>query len=59
MKITNLLILLTILFLFGCATKHNYKYNSIDEFLSEYMSHQYMETQEVQMIEVEDENSLD
>ena len=52
-------ILSIILFLFGCTTKPNYKYNSIDEFLQEYTIQQYMETQEVQMLEVEDEVIMD
>lgn len=49
-------ILLLIPFLFiGCASEPNYKYNTIEDFLHEYMIQQYMESQEVQMIEVEDE----
>ena len=55
MKINIMFILLVIPFLFiGCATEPNYKYNSIDEFLQEYTMQQYMETQEVQMLEVEE-----
>lgn len=53
-----ILLVMSLLFI-GCATKPNYKYDSIDEFLNEYMIHQYMETQEVQMMEIEDEVIVD
>lgn len=53
-------ILLTIPFLFiGCASEPNYKYDSIEQFLQEYIMQQYMESQEVQMMEIKNENSLD
>lgn len=49
-------ILLVIPFLFiGCASEFNYKYDSIEQFLQEYTMQQYMESQEVQILEVEDE----
>ena len=53
-------ILLVISFLFiGCASEHNYKYDSINSFLQEYTMQQYLESQEVQILEVEDEVIVD
>ena len=49
-------ILLTISLLFiGCASEPNYKYDSIEQFLQEYTMQQYMESQEVQIMEVEND----
>lgn len=53
-----ILLLIPLLFI-GCASEPNYKYDSIEQFLQEYTMQQYMESQEVQMMEVENENSLD
>lgn len=53
-----ILLIIPLLFI-GCASEHNYKYDSIEQFLQEYTMQQYMESQEVQMMEVENENSLD
>lgn len=44
-------ILLLIPFLFiGCASEHNYKYDSIEQFLQEYIATQQVE----EIIELED-----
>ena len=53
------IILIISVVLMGCASEPNYKYDSIEQFLQEYIMQQYMESQEVQMMEVENENSLD
>jgi len=49
-----ILLLISLLFI-GCASEPNYKYDSIEQFLQEYTMQQYMESQEVQMMEVEDD----
>lgn len=53
------IILIISVVLMGCASEPNYKYNTIEDFLHEYMIQQYMESQEVQMLEVEDETIMD
>lgn len=55
----HILLLIPLLLFIGCASEPNYKYDSIEQFLQEYTMQQYMESQEVQMMEVENENSLD
>ncbi len=49
-----ILLVMSLLFI-GCASEPNYKYDSIEQFLNEYMIQQYMESQEVQTMEVEDD----
>lgn len=53
-----MLLVMSLLFI-SCASEPNYKYNSIEQFLNEYIIQQYMETQEVQMMEIEDEVIVD